>query len=74
MSRLLDWRTLPLHCDAAEFGKATAFQDVLAVSMYELDKDSGKRNGMVCIITWSMCPDTAHALAHSHAINAFIDA
>ena len=47
MSRVLEHLALPLHCDAAEFGRAAGFEDVLAVSMYELDEGTGSRNGMV---------------------------
>ena len=39
-------RSMPLHCDVAEFGSGQ-LADVLAVGMYQLDEQTGQRRGMV---------------------------
>ena len=51
----LETRTMPLHCDSAEFGIAPAHQSMLAVSMYQLDETTGKRNGKVAIFIAVSC-------------------
>jgi hypothetical protein len=47
----IEARETPLCPDSAEFGCTSATSHLLAVSMYQLDEATGKRNGQVCKFT-----------------------